>query len=243
MNSCCTLYHIDPDELGTPVQLESEECVGCNCHCGYIQFESLAPYITKLTDNYTRDDDYINFEAKLRMEILRASRLFDSLTDVEPGTYSLAHYKIIKLYGNGTRYLKIPDFVQGTLELYTDTGVLVNPNSYIYKDGLLIFNPCETHTTTCGCTNACGMYTTKRITAGWKGCLQAKAKFGKRCADQAVEAAITDYVMEHLTFGDIKQQVADGITVARSFKAPYSWVALIEKYRNSKKFPNQFAFA
>lgn len=243
MNSCCTIYHIDPEELGTPVQVESEECVGCNCHCGYIQFESLAPYLTKITRVSTQDEDHIVLEARLRQQIVEVSRLLDLETKATPGAYSKAHYKVIKVYGDGSRYLKIPEFVAGTLEVYTLSGYKVNPDSYTYKDGLLIFNPCESHTSSCGCTNACGIYQPKRIPSGWKGCLQVKAKFGQECADYAVQMAVRDYLIEHNTFGDIKQQVAEGITIRSSFKRPDSWETVVNQYLNRRKFPNQFAFA
>lgn len=243
MNSCCTLYHIDPEELGTPVQLESEECVGCSCHCGYIQFESLAPFLTKLSNTYTQDEDHIVLEARIRQQIVEVSRLFDAETKVEPGTYSKAHYKILKLYPEGSRYLKIPEFVKGTLEVYTDKGYLINPESYNYKDGLLILNPCESHSVTCGCTSACGMYEVKRIPQGWHGCLQVKAKFGKECADYAVQLAVRDYIIEHNTFSDVRYQIREGITVGRGFRVPHSWETLVKKYLENRRFPNQFAFA
>lgn len=246
MNSCCTLYHINPSDLeNNLVQLKVEEsdCSTCGCQCGYIQFESLAPYMTKLLRHSTQDDDHIILEARLRQQIVEISRLFDSETRVEPGFYSKAHYKLIKLYGNGSSYLKIPDFVPGTLELYTENGYLINPKSYIYKDGMLITNPCSSHSPTCGCTLSCGIYQPTKIPAGWNGCLQAKAKFGKSCADIAVQLAVRDYLIEHNTFGDIQEVMYKGLPIVRSFKVPHSWAVLTQTYREEKKLFNQFGFA
>lgn len=245
MNSCCTLYHIDPQTLGEPVDIKIEECSGCKCDCGYIQFENLIPYLTKLTNNYTDNQEHINLEAKLRQQVIEISRLFDAQTRVEPGTYSKAHYKIIKLYGDGSRYLKIPEFVKNSLELYTDNGYLINSNSYAYIDGNLVIRPCEHLNSSCGCTNVCGMYQADRLPIGWKGCFQAKAKFGKECSDFAVQLAIKDYILEHNTFGDAKEANFQGFPVSRGFRVPYSWSSLVNTYLQNKlsSLENSFGFA
>ncbi len=53
MNSCCLNYYIIPDKdsKSKVLELESSECSNCNCHCGYIQYESLATDMPKLTNN------------------------------------------------------------------------------------------------------------------------------------------------------------------------------------------------
>lgn len=244
MNSCCTQYYTIPTDE-EPVILTECEIVNnsCTCHCGYILYESLAPYLTKLTNNAIKDEDYINFEAKLRQQIIEVSRLFDVETKSEPGTYSKAHYKIITLSGDGTRYLKIPEYIPGTLELYTIDGYLINPNSYIYKDGFLIFNPCQNHTTTCGCSSSCGIYEKQISSPGWNGCFQAKAKFGHECADYAVQLAIRSYIIEYNTYGDVKETNYQGLPISRGFKVPHSWSVTVQKYLETKRSFNAFAFA
>jgi hypothetical protein len=243
MNSCCTIFNLPLDLAEAPTLTVEEECAGCDCHCGYIQFESLVPYIPQLSSNHSHDEDYITLEAKLRQQILEISRLFDVETKAEPGTYSKAHTKIVKLYGNGTRYLKIPDFVKGSLELYDANGYLISPESYAYKDGFLIFQPCQSHSTTCGCTSSCGIYNVKKIPAGWKGCLQAKAKFGAECADYAVQMAVRAYVIEFNTFGDQKEATWQGYPVSRSFKIPHAWNVVVQKYLEKKRHFNGFGVA
>lgn len=243
MNSCCTTYHIDPIELGQPIDLDSQECSSCTCHCGYIQFETLAPHIKQLTTGITQDDDYIELEIKLRQQIIETSRLFDVLTKAEPGTYSKSHFKIIKLYGDGTKYLKIPKFIKNTLELYTSNGYLINPKSYYYKDGYLIFGGCDTNHSSCACTTTCGSYTSRKIPSGWTGCLQAKAKFGNDCADDAVKMAVRDYLIEHNLFANAKDTIFNGFPVSRKFRVPDSWSSLIQEYSQDVNFYNRFGFA
>ncbi len=97
MNSCCYNYYEIPDKNLKPkiLELNDSECSSCKCYCGYIQYESLAPYMPKLTNNYTKDTDHIITEAKLREQIVEISRYFDVETNVEEGFYSKAHYKIL----------------------------------------------------------------------------------------------------------------------------------------------------
>lgn len=244
MNSCCTLYHIDPSDIVETKCISIEdECTDCRCQCGYIQFESLTPYMTKLSNTNTRDEDHINLEAKLRQQIVEVSRLFDLATKAEPGTYAKAHCKIIKLYGNGSRYLKIPEFVDGTLELYTANGYLINSDSYGYKDGFLIQYPCENHGAACGCTNDCGNYPKQILGPAWNGCFQAKAQFGKECADSAVQLAIKSYIIEYNTYGDVKETNFQGLPISRGFKVPHSWQVAVDKYLERKRQFNSFGFA
>lgn len=245
MNSCCLQYYIIPDESSTPdlVETPTSQCSDCSCHCGYIQYESLAPDMPKLMNNFTDDGDHILVEAKLRRQIIEISRLFDAETKASDGFYSKAHTKIVRLIGNGTKHLEIPDFVEGTLQLYTDTGYLINPATYIYKDGFLILDPCRSHTSTCGCNSSCGMYNKSHDYIGWRGCFKAKAKFGKECADYAVQMAVRAYLIEFNTFGDQKQAIKDGFTIARSFKRPDVWNTLVAKYLEGKRLQSYFGFA
>lgn len=244
MNSCCLQYYIIPEEVSDceVLKLDSSECGDCNCHCGYIQYESLAPYMPKLTNNYTKDEEYILLEAKLRQQIIEISRLFDAETKVEDGTYSKAHYKVAKLFGDSSSYLKIPDFVSGSLELYTENGYLINPSTYLYRDGYIVLKPCSSHSSSCGCNKSCGIYNQPNFSLGWNGCFQAKAKFGKECADQAVQMAVRDFLIEHLTFSDEMEARFGGLT-PRPFRTPYSWTALVQKYLQTKTLHNLFAFA
>ena len=244
MNSCCLNYYIIPNENSKPkiLELESSDCGKCGCHCGYIQYESLATDMPRLTNNYTKDNDHILLEAKLRRQIIEISRLFDAATKVEDGFYSKAHYKVIKVIGNGTSYLSIPDVVPESLELYTADGYLINPNTYIYKDGHIITNPCTSHSSTCGCSNVCGQYNARSKLIGWNGCFQVKAKFGKECADYAVQMAVRDYLIEHNTFSDEKEVRFNGLT-PRPFREPHSWTTLVQKYLEGKRVNNYFGFA
>lgn len=245
MNSCCTVFYINDEDSNSALELEEDQqCDECKCHCGYIQFESLAPYMTELSNNFTQDDDYLILEAKLRQQIIEVSRLLDVETNAEFGEYSKAHYKIIDLIGNNTSYLKIPEYVPNTLELYKN-GILINPDSYAYKDGFLIMNPCgnDNNTSSCGCTNDCGSHRSEILPKGWKGCYKAKAKFGKICSDPVVQLAVRSYLIELNTYGDVKETNYQGLPISRGFKKPDAWVSLIEKYSNKKKFFNQFGFA
>jgi hypothetical protein len=246
MNSCCVNYYIIPDEVTEPqfepLEIETSGCSGY-CHCGYIQYESLAPYMPRLTNNATKDEDHILLEARLRQQIVEISRLFDAETKVENGFYSKAHYKVIKLMGNGSIYLSIPEFILNSLELYTQNGYLINPETYYYHDGYLVLKPCNNHSNNCGCSTNCGKYDRPTIQLGWTGSFIAKAKFGKECADIAVQMAVRDYLIEHLTFADHKEVIINGYPIARSFRVPHSWATLVQKYIEGKKLHNYFGFA
>jgi hypothetical protein len=245
MNSCCSVYHIYPDAKQQDCcQLpEIEECDDCQCHCGYIQYEQLAPYIDRLSNSFTQDDDHIKLEARLRFQIVWVSRLFDEETNAPHGTYSKGHVKLERLTGNGTRYLRIPEFVKGTLELYTEDGCLINPQSYAYESGALVLYPCAEHTSTCGCLNTCGEYQSQRLPMGWNGCFYAKAQFGKECADPIVQAAVMAYIIEFNTFGDQKEATFQGYPVSRKFRKPDVWVDLVNRYKLKRKVRHTFAFA
>lgn len=245
MNSCCTRYYEITDDTQQCMVLDSElkNCDECNCNCGYIQYESLAPYLTKLSNNNTGDGDHIILEAKLRQQIVEVSRLFDLETKVKPGTYLKGHTKVIKLYSDNTRYLKIPDFVENSLELYTENKYLINSSSYAYENGFLILNPCMSHTLTCGCTNSCGMYKEANNNISWQGCFLAKAIFGNECAPSEVQLAVRSYIIENNTYGDIKEVNFQGLPVSRGFRLPHSWSVAVQKYLEKKRKNNIFAFA
>lgn len=244
MNSCCTQYYTIPTNAEPVILTECEETSDtCSCHCGYILYESLAPYLTKLTNNSIKDEDYIELETKLRQQIIEISRLFDVETKASPGTYSKSHYKVITIYGDGTRYLKIPEFIPSTLELYTSDGYLINPQSYDYIDGYLVLNPCENHGSTCGCSSNCGIYEKRVGPPGWNGCFQAKAKFGKECSDYAVQLAVRSYIIEYNTYGDVKETNFQGLPISRGFRLPHSWTTTVQKYLENKRSFNAFTFA
>jgi hypothetical protein len=50
--------------------------------------------------------------------------------------------------------IKIPDFIEGTLEVRTTDDYLLDPSSYTYKDRHLVYLPCQEHRT-CGCCLGC----------------------------------------------------------------------------------------
>lgn len=244
MNSCCTRYYTIPEVTGERIQLDTlESCGACDCHCGYILYESLAPHMSKLMNDHTNDDDHNILEAKLRQQIVEVSRMFDLETLAKPGEHSKAHYQIIKLFGDGTRYLKIPEYVDGTLELYTKDGFIINPESYEYKDGFLILNPCINHTSSCGCVDSCGMYQKQNYPPGWNGCLQARAKFGKECSDYAVQLAVRLYIIELNSYGEVRETNYQGLPISRGFKVPHAWDVAVRTYKDKKQSFNTFAFA
>ncbi len=248
MNSCClNTYIINEEELSDVKKLEidSSSCNECYCYCGYIQYESLAPYMPKLINTATKDEDYLLLEAKLREQIIEISRLFDAETKVVSGYYSKSHFSIVKLYGDGSSRLSIPDFVSDSLELYTESGYLINPETYYYKDGYLVIKPCTSHSNTCGCSNTCGSYISQvhKFTRGWEGTFQAKARFGNECADMAVRMAVKAYLIEYNTFGDQQEATRLGYPVTRSFRKPDVWITLVKKYTEGKRLNHYFGFA
>jgi hypothetical protein len=245
MESCCLQYYFNPNPTTKPkvLKLDDVDCKKCGCHCGYIQYESLAPYMPQLTNKYTKDADHITTEIKLRQQIVEISRFFDRATNVEDGFYSTAHFDIKKIYGNGSRYLRVPDFIPNSLELYTQDGYLIDSKVYDYIDGSLVINPCQFHESNCGCNSSCGSYNRINSNIGWNGCYQIKAKFGSECSDKAVQMAVRAYLIEFNTFGDQKEATFQGYPVTRSFREPKIWTDLVKKYTEGKRLHSRFGFA
>lgn len=243
----CTIYWIDPEILGeedNPPPDDPIQCTSCDCYCGYVQFESLLGYLKELNHPVKQDaEDYTEFEYKVREQIVEISRLFDVEAGVKPGYFSKAHYQTTKtVLSNSTRYLKIPDFVPGTLEVRTHGNFLLDPSVYMYKDGYLLYMPCTSHSNT-SCSSDCGGSSKRRPIKWPDACYYVTARWGKECADLAVQMAVRDYLIERYRLQDPVIAMINGIPVTRTFKAPHSWTSYISNFKGRRKIYSQFAIA
>src|SRR5690349_18227230 len=109
----CPIYLVTAGTQSTPSPAPPDDpsCAGCNC--GYVQYESLLPYLKELRDSLNLTNDLsADFEFKLREQITEISRLFDVAAGVTPGYFSKAHYKTTKkVISKNSRYLKLENFV------------------------------------------------------------------------------------------------------------------------------------
>jgi hypothetical protein len=102
----CPIYLVSPiDSSSTPSAPPADtSCGGCNC--GYLQFESLLPYLPELNDKLSEDKEkYNEIEIKLRQQIIEVSRLFDMEAGVKSGFFSKAHCTTTKIFtSDGSKY-------------------------------------------------------------------------------------------------------------------------------------------
>lgn len=247
MSVDCPIYYVDPEATGgcstSEPPVEESNCASC-CNCGYLQFESLIPYLEEINDKLKEDKDkFVELEFKLREQIIEISRLFDLEAGVEPGFFSKSHYKTTKVTpANGTRFIKVPQFVAGTLEVRTSNNVLLDPSSYGYADGFLVYKPCAEHIE-CGCSTSCGAKKSVNPMPWPNSCYQITARWGAQCSDFAVQKAVRDYLIEGYRMQDPIVPNINGIPVTRGFKVPHSWGSYISNFKRQRAFFTQFAIA
>lgn len=241
----CPIFYVDPNSStcgSSPLVDDTVTCNGCNC--GYLQYEDLIPYLSEIKDKVHEDpDDYNQLEFRFREQILQVSRLFDYEAGVRPGYFSKAHYSTTQIYTtNGGKYIKIPEFVLGTLEVRTLDNNLINESNYGFENQHLIYKPCSIHTT-CGCPNTCSRKRIKRPIAWPHHCYKVSARWGKECTDQAVKMAVRDYLIETYRLQDLIKVMATGLPFQASFRVPHSWDTYMKNFKQRNKFFSQWAIA
>lgn len=240
----CPVYFTLPGTGGAP-DPAVDDVVPCGeCHCGYIQYESLIPHLKEIRDAANiAEEDSIDFEFKLRELIVEVSRLFDIAAGVKAGYFSKAHYFTTRVYpSRGTRYMRIPEHVAGSLELRTLDDVVVDPSYYGYENDHLVFLPCY-NTVNCQCGTGCGQEKSPTPIRWPDQCYKVSAKWGKECSDYAVQKAVRDYLIETLRLQDPIIQTANGIPIQRRFMVPHSWELYIKNFKDKKKIFSNFAIA
>lgn len=243
--SQCPIYLINPDISSGDVSEPPDDspCINC-CNCGYIQYESLIPYLQEIKSSLKDDaGKAVEFEFKLREQILEISRLFDIEAGVTQGYFSKSHYQTTRVYAtNGTKFIKVPDFVSGTLEIRTLDNVLLDSNSYGFKDGFVIYLPCSNHSST-WCSTGCG-YPKSQTPVRWPdGCYKVTARWGRECSDMAVQMAVRDYLIEGYRVKDPVVEMVSGIPLTRRFTVPHSWNSYISNFHKKRALHSRFAFA
>ena len=146
----CPIYlSLPEDSIGSP-NPPVDDVIACGgCQCGYIRYENLIPYLPEINDklkdvNNPESSDLL--ELKLREQILEVSRIFDTEAGVKPGFFSKAHYTTTKVFpSNGSRYLKVPEHVEGTLVIRTMDDVVLDESSYGLQGGYVVYYPCVKH--------------------------------------------------------------------------------------------------
>lgn len=245
--SDCPVYFINETDLLQDVSEPPTEPTSCSsqCHCGYVQFESLIPYLPEIKDRMKYPtDDGVELEFRLRQEIVEISRIFDVAAGVKPGYFSPAHYQTTQIYSSdGTKFIKIGDFVPDTLEVRTLANQVLNPATYAVKDGYLIYMPCSSHSNTSECTSGCSEHKAYRPVPWPSACYKVTARWGKSCADTAVQRAVREYLIESYRVQDPAVNAATGLPVTRSFQAPFSWTTYIDNFKARRALYGQFAIA
>ena len=216
----------------------------CGCNCGYIQYESLIPYLAEIKDSLNfKPENAIEFEFKLREQIAEISRLFDSAAGVTQGYFSKAHYRTTKVYtANGSKYIKVPPHLQGSLEVRTLDDVLIDSSNYSLQDEHLVYMPCAEHVE-CGCDDVCGNFKSTTPVKWPNSCYKITAKWGSECADLAVQMAVRDYLIERYRMQDPVIQLANGISLQRKFMVPHSWETYLRNFRAKREIFSNFAIA
>lgn len=230
--------------LPTTTSAPPDDDAVCGCNCGYIQYESLIPYLAEIRDaQHLTPDKSIDFEFKLREQIAEISRLFDISAGVPPGYFSKAHFRTTQVYtSNNSKYIKVGPHLPQTLEVRTLDDVLVDPSTYTYQDEHLIFQPCEAHVA-CGCSDMCGNVRLTTPQAWPQRCYKITAKWGSECADLAVQMAVRDYLIEKYRMQDPVTQLANGISIQRKFMVPHSWNTYISNFKGKREIFSNFAIA
>jgi hypothetical protein len=216
----------------------------CGCNCGYIQYESLIPYLAEIPDSLNlTPNKSTEFEFKFREQIAEISRLFDLSAGVTPGYFSKAHYRTTQTYtADGSKYIRVKPHLSGSLEVRTMDNEEVDPSTYSLRDEHLVFMPCEQHTN-CGCTDVCGSWNSP-LTRVWPDkCYQVTAKWGNECADLAVQMAVRDYLIERYRMVDPVIQLANGISIQRKFTVPHSWETYIKNFKAKREIFSNYAIA
>lgn len=240
----CPIFWIPPTPTGIadPPVDDVIACSGCNC--GYLLYENLITYMPEIQDALKADaETYPDLEFKLREQIVEVSRLFDIDAGVEPGHFSKAHYKTTKIVtSNGSQYIRIPEFVDGTLEVRTLEDIVLDESTYAVENGHLVYYPCVQHVN-CACTCSGEVSRPQRFLKWPNGCYKITARWGKTCSDFAVQRAIRDYLLEAYRMSDPIVTLANGIPVQRKFQIPHSWDAYIRNFKAKRRIFSEFAIA
>lgn len=242
MSNCSLIiYGNDLVEPPTPVDLTDSTSCACACNCGYVMFENLLLELPELTDVAERNPtQYIKLEAKIRQQIIRISRLFDNEVGVKHGFFSKSHISTITVNSKG-RYLKVPPFVNGTLELFNLDSIPIKPELYATTGEYVMYRPCQQSLNSpCGiCSSSSG----NNNIIFPNSCYKVRARWGLECAEKAVEQAIISYIIELQRYGDIEVASQTGLPVARGFKLPHSWESTVDSYRRKRSIHNRYAIA
>lgn len=241
----CPIYFIIPGTTGDPSP-PVDDVVSCGgCNCGYLQFEDLLPYLKEINDKVKQESEDSNqFEFRLRQEILEVSRLFDNEAGVRPGFFAKGHYKTTQLFTtNGGKFIKIPEFVLGTLEVRTTDDIIIDDTVYGFENQHLVYLPCLEHSTHGCCSLKCENSRCKRPIKWPNKCYKVSAKWGKDCADPAVKRAVREYLIETYRLQDPIKMLAANIPFQATFKVPHSWTSYMRHYKERNKFFSQWAVA
>ena len=238
----CPFYYVyENDTPPEPTELDEEDSCVCRCNCGYLTFESLIPFLDEIQQVAQRDPaEYVKLEIKLRKLILGVSRIFDADVGVESGFYSTSHVAVKTVQSTG-RYLKVPPFVKGTVEVFGMDNVQIASNLFGTKGEYVLYMPCANHGQSC-CKSSCWSNGYRNPLEWPRSCYKVRARWGYECADEAVEIAVREYVMallkkeEFITSGT-------GLEIKRGFKSPVTWEKLVESYRRKRNIHSRYGIA
>lgn len=207
LNECGDYAPVESDEDCTTLETSPASCNRSSCDCVYLPFHKVLKHVGEIQSWCATRNKGGQVEAIVREKIRHLSRLFDAVTNVENGYYSAAHLAITDktIIADGTQFLDIGVAIPETIELCRN-GKIVPPQNYVYQSGSLVLAACSAHTD-CLCPTGC-FAERRQNTRGWgKGCYYVKARFGSRCADELVEAAIMAQMLNDFRIADPKEAI------------------------------------
>lgn len=202
--NCYDFESVFGDEECPEFILDEVTCSQNGCGCVYLPFHKVIKHIDEIR-SYCRErnkDHSVEFIVKEKIKHL--SRLFDKETYQQAGYYSKAHYKTQRtVFGDGTSFLYVGNALVETLQVCFD-GKWIKPEFYYLENGYLKLNLCKSDLEIIHCPGSC-LHQTK---FGWlHGCYTIKGKFGSRFADEVIEGAILEQLLNDFRLIDPKKAV------------------------------------
>lgn len=227
MLNCYDFENVFGDESCPDVELDEVTCSQNGCGCVYLPFHKVTKHIEEIR-SYCRErnkDQSVEFIVKEKIKHL--SRLFDKETYQDFGYYSKAHFKTARtVFGDGTNFLFIGNVLIETVQICFD-GKWIKPDFYTFENGYLKLNLCKTDTDVIVCPGSCH----HALKIGWlHGCYTITGKFGSRFADEVIEGAILEQLLNDFRLVDPKKAVENQLYPQRP-QFTSMWNRVVGLYR------------
>ena len=237
MNDCGSYEIVGSETDCSTLETSNPPCARSGCSCSYLPFHKVLKHIPEIQSWCQQRNKGGAVEAVVREKIRHLSRLFDAMTNVEPGAYSVAHLELTEkvVIADGSQYLTIGEALPETIELCYN-GKIVGTQNYVYQSGDLILSACSSHTD-CVCPSGCFAQRVRNERGWMRGCYTVKARFGSRCSDELVEAAIMAQMLNDFRIADPKEALKNQLYPQRP-----AWTIEWKAARSSKLAEQPMAF-